>query len=455
MSIFAPNLYVCAYHLQGETPDGATHPLWEACDRILAHLTPTRLIPNLQITQERILLSSEKTEISFTLTDHPKIEGFIQPVQLQDSYGVFLNIGYDDSDPIKTVDLSTLQRFNPNQIIPLPNSPSFIGQTLLLTLGLTPENQAVQGAELTQLANQCYQQLLQQNSSPSRLGELFGSPIFEYGNPHHPDDAPHVLIWLFRDHAAYQIGDRNLQDCFTLTFDLLFYRHKVTKAFADSRDIYLQLKHYYRNLDPTLDNIQKEMDKIDPNDQDYAHLQPFKIQLKNLSSDALIYDRLLRKMKDLLTTIEINGSNYNDQVAQIAATLGIEQADLCFWQPFGTQTTPQFRRQITADLSYFEQGTDLISQTIATIRAIVEIDQAERDRQQLELEKQQQIHQAERDRERQHKEKALQDNIQAIGVGVATGAIVASSSGLLLEPMYIVGTKYGLNRRRKKERGES
>jgi uncharacterized phage infection (PIP) family protein YhgE len=124
-------------------------------------------------------------------------------------------------------------------------------------------------------------------------------------------------------------------------------------------------------------------------------------------------------MKDLLTTMEINSRNYTDQVAQIAAALGIDQADLSFWLQFGTQTAPQFRRQIAADLSYFDQGTGLISQTITTIRAIVEIDQADRDR------------------DRQRQDQALQDNIAAIGVGVATGAIVASSSGLMLEPLYV------------------
>jgi len=82
----------------------------------------------------------------------------------------------------------------------------------------------------------------------SRRGELFGSSIFEYGNPREPDKSPHVLIWLFRD----ELADQTLQKCFSSTFDLFFYRHKVSKAFQDSRDIYKQLKQYYRSLDPHL-----------------------------------------------------------------------------------------------------------------------------------------------------------------------------------------------------------
>ncbi|MBS0018112.1 MAG: hypothetical protein KFF72_17465, partial [Arthrospira sp. SH-MAG29] len=63
----------------------------------------------------------------------------------------------------------------------------------------------------------------------------------------------------------------------------------------------------------------------------------------------------------------------------------------------------------------------------ASIRAIVEIDQAQCDRQRQEAdaryyEKQQEANQQ------------LQNHIQAVGVGIAAGAIVASTSGLITEP---------------------
>ncbi|WP_233258672.1 hypothetical protein [[Phormidium] sp. ETS-05] len=129
------------------------------------------------------------------------------------------------------------------------------------------------------------------------------------------------------------------------------------------------------------------------------------------------YDRLLRKMKDLLNTININLNNYNDTIERICAILGTDKEELSFWRHFGEQTAPQFRVQIEADLSYFEQGTGLISQAVASIRAIVEIDQAQCDR----------IWQ----QEEKKRDQDLQDQIQAVGVGIAAGAIVASTSGLI------------------------
>ncbi|MFP4221281.1 MAG: hypothetical protein ACLFM4_13655 [Phormidium sp.] len=51
----------------------------------------------------------------------------------------------------------------------------------------------------------------------------------------------------------------------------------------------------------------------------------------------------------------------------------------------------------------------------------------------MSIQKQAEVDQAERDRHIQEKQQKLQDHIQAVGVGIAGGAIVASSSGLLME----------------------
>ncbi|WP_375341528.1 hypothetical protein [Planktothricoides raciborskii] len=446
MSIFAPNLYLCAYHLRKDDTEGETHPLWSNCDRLLSPLTDTQVTPHLHREGEnRILLLPPQKQISFTphkFPDIPEMEGFIQPVQIpEDSYGVFFNIGYDDRKPANTVEIPVLEQFNPQQILPFPPSKYFLGQTLLLTLNLPPENQDLKGAKLTELANQCYQALFSQNNSPSRLGELFGSPIFEYGNPGKVDESPHVLIWLFRDEMA----DRNLSKCFQPSFDLFFYRHKITKAFQDSREVYQQLKQYYLSLDPTLDKIQIQIDAAQPDPQDNTYLQILKTQLKQLSADSLIYDRLLRKLKDFLNTITINLNNYNDKIEQICAILGTDKEELSFWRYFGEQTAPQFQRQIEADLSYFEQGTGLISQAVASIRAIVEIDQAQcdrtwqrwekkRDKRQQELLKQAEEKATAAQERQKELNEDLQDQIEAVGVGIAAGAIMASSSGLITQP---------------------
>jgi CBS domain containing-hemolysin-like protein len=84
------------------------------------------------------------------------------------------------------------------------------------------------------------------------------------------------------------------------------------------------------------------------------------------------------------------------------------------FQIFGEKEAIAFQAQISADLNYFKPGYVLLDTAIASIRGLVEIDQAERDR------------------ILQDQNQKLQDQIQALGVGIAAGAIVASSSGLIL-----------------------
>jgi len=101
---------------------------------------------------------------------------------------------------------------------------------------------------------------------------------------------------------------------------------------------------------------------------------------------------------------------------------------------FGQETAPLFLRQIKADLGYFQHGTDLINTAIASIRGIVEIDQTEGDRHREKTEKE--------GRQEQEKDnQKLQDLIQSVGVGIAAGAIVASSSGLITQPWYLPNAK--------------
>ncbi|MEC4864670.1 MAG: hypothetical protein SAJ11_01060, partial [Jaaginema sp. PMC 1078.18] len=116
-------------------------------------------------------------------------------------------------------------------------------------------------------------------------------------------------------------------------------------------------------------------------------------------------------------TILINSNNYNDKIDEICAILELDKEELSFWRHFGEQTAPQFQSQIAADLSYFEQGTELIQACIDSIRGIVEIDQAEYDRDSERREK-------ERDRK-------LETLIYTISAGLGGAGIAASSSGYL------------------------
>jgi len=143
-------------------------------------------------------------------------------------------------------------------------------------------------------------------------------------------------------------------------------------------------------------------------------------QLKQLFSKAVTYTRLLRKLEEFDKTIAINLYNYSENLQKICVKIESDEEELSILNRFSIKSAPYIRSQIAADLGYFRHGTSLIEQAIASIRGIVEIEQARIDREnQIEL----------RDSEQAEKKRSdrLERKIGAIGVGLAAGAIAASS----------------------------
>ncbi|VXD19957.1 conserved hypothetical protein [Planktothrix serta PCC 8927] len=404
--IFAPNVYLFTYCLINNAKK-LDNPLWKQGDKILKAFSNQTITEHLvfpdDLTSDRLYLFKD-SYLAFTSTQNPEIEGFAQPQKIQDSYALWLNIGYSDEDEtVGDVEVEVLQKLNPNHILILPKDDKILGQTLLITAWLTNKTKQRDPDYLRKLADQCCQNLLGDKTPPFyRTGELFESAIFEYGKP---DRDPQVLVWLFRDENADQQYNKYQQELIAL----FFYRTKIVKAFADSRLVYTMLDQAYSLIADNLDNLQTELatrHDISANDN---YLKSFKTELKNLAKESLPYTRLLRKMEDFGNTIEINLYNYQETIEQICGKLEIDKEELSFLKYFGEQTAPYFERQIKADLGYFKHGTDLVNTAIASIRGIVEIDQADANQ-------------------------SLQDHIQAIGVGIAAGAIFASVSGLITQP---------------------
>jgi hypothetical protein len=70
----------------------------------------------------------------------------------------------------------------------------------------------------------------------------------------------------------------------------------------------------------------------------------------------------------------------------------------------------RFQEQINADLGYFEPGSGLLSQAIASIRGLVEIDQAKSDR------------------KKARREKQFTNTVTAVGTGVTSASFLTSAS---------------------------
>ncbi|MBO0348162.1 hypothetical protein J0895_03400, partial [Phormidium pseudopriestleyi FRX01] len=120
---------------------------------------------------------------------------------------------------------------------------------------------------------------------------------------------------------------------------------------------------------------------------------------------SLRYSQRMRCLVTFENTIEINRQNYLNTLTRMEVK---SQGDLTGWRNQANHIFGTFQRQIEVNLVYLQQGERLLDTAINTIRGLVEIDQAERDR-------------------------ILENKIQIIGVGIGAGAIAASTSALIFQ----------------------
>jgi hypothetical protein len=412
MKLLGPNIYLFAYHLIRDNP-GDKNPLWAWCERTFLpnfrRNCPDKTLVSQLIfppKQDYVQLLPQLTE-DFDL-EKPGITGFIEPLQLQDSYGIWVNIGYvDETLPEATIETGEfIKLVNPENCLKIPSSKDFLGQTLLVTICLEPSRKG----ELKDIANEVFQKLFPTKNPDfnfAREGTLLDSPIFEYGLISQIDDNydnyAHILVWFPDKNTEAKFGKYQHE-----LIDLFFYRQKIIKAFQDSRIIYHRLDDNYKKIDATLKVIQVNDDsKMVKLDRDINKLQDdIPIYLK----DSLDYTNLLRTMADLENTISINLYNYKETLKRIY-TQEKSQKSTAFLSLFSKETAPYFLAQIKGDLGYFQNGTNISDQAINAIRGIVEIEQTKIDR-------------------------SLEKTLQIIGAGLGGGGIAASSlSGYIKEPL--------------------
>jgi hypothetical protein len=181
---------------------------------------------------------------------------------------------------------------------------------------------------------------------------------------------------------------------------LFFHHSKIIKAYKDSRAIYKDLDKKYRDIESEVNKILELENNQDITRKDLKKLQN---QLRAFPRLALEYTRLLLSLEDSQNTIVINADNYSDKLAQIKHNLNGENLD--FLEIFLNKNCATFKRQIQADLGYFQHGSQLLDQAVNSIRGIVEIEQAKSDR-------------------------SLERTVQILGIGLGGGAIV---SGVIVE----------------------
>ncbi|MEG4211295.1 hypothetical protein [Microcoleus sp. S13_B4] len=446
--IYAPNVYLFAFHLCQPLESESSSPvefarLWQKCDEILqTKLAVGKAFNGSYLSKKdepagwRVNLINKEVVDQRNSLDFAKnishdnqqvnLKGFAQPLRIDDSYALGLQIRVPekvDGNKTSAVDVSIFKEFNPDNCLLPDFVQSYFGQTLLLTAWLSVEqNQAAREDSqfLKKLAQQCLEKFIESQNLPSfyRQGELFGSPILEYGNPSRQDTDCHVIVWFFNSSATDEIWDETRYSDF---MDLFLYRNKILRAYHDSRKLYAVTREEYKQIELDIDKTFKYLQREQAqqrqskgaglNEEELKYLET---QMIEMPPRAVKYARMLIDLEFRQNTIAINAQNYQDKLNQISLDIKAAKkyndsdADLSFLETFNKETCPQFQRQIQADLGYFKHGSGLLDQATEAIRAIVAIEEAYRDAK-------------------------LEVTIQAVGFGLGVAGVVAGSSPYLIK----------------------
>ncbi len=362
---------------------------------------------------KKLLLPDGKT-LNFqpiTQPDNQKLDGFIYALRLQDTYTADLTFYYKNV----TIKVADLTRLNPQGCL-LPNAiqPS-LGQTLLLYAAPAVYN------TYRKLADESVKAFVQDKQPTSvdfrAEGKLFGSPIFEYDS--REDDARqrcHILVWL-------QDNPQTLKSAtpafYSYLMNLLCSRAKIVFVYGEARKKYRQAQQIVGELEKKL----PELRAIESEQNRQVKLQKLKELLAEVRTKMWDFAQQVRYLQEDRNTIDTNAENYGEALTRIRG-LCIPGDNLDFWQRFLDLAEDKYRRQIEIDLNYLIASQNLFQQSISTVRGMVEIEQVELDREQMDLYKQQEDREKKRSRQ-------LENIIFFVGTAIGGGQIFSAAYPLI------------------------
>ncbi|VXD24405.1 conserved hypothetical protein [Planktothrix serta PCC 8927] len=420
-----PKLTLMAFQLRnnlalGDEPIETADHLWEKCQELgktLNYPPLETLIDRLDQHQVKIGFPPGEDDISNDYVellkpdqslrfdaipdpDKPQLKGEVYPLQIHDTYAIDITFF---CRPEEVVNLAEINYFlNPNYCLLPANIQSDLGQTLILFA----EPLLSKSDHYQDFANACVEALFPSSDAQRLLansplvGELFGSPIFEYDTgEYNPSNSIHLLIWFNCSPRTQMLEAQG--NYYQLLINLLCCRNKILYSYTQARWCYQQAKDLYKQLLPKVENLKKL-----PQNQT-EKLANLKQELIKIPQSSFEYGEYIQQMKLQLNTIETNLKNYQRYLNQLNNIL-IPEDDLPFFNKFETRTKNKFIEQINVDLGYLIPGQNLFSELINTIRGLVEIEQAEIDR-------------------------SLEKTISILGVGLGMGGIAASTFSSYVE----------------------
>jgi hypothetical protein len=376
-----------AFHLQQrlddppDVPNPQADSLWESLTFL-----PFPELKNIKSQPEgEVELTAIPTNFGF------KLKGNLQPFLLNDTYCVDITLKPEGENV--EVEVEQLSAFQPQVF--LNQITADLGKVLTIhreqNYWITPK------PKLEDAAKWANALCARTSFNPQFIDqlELFNCPcfLFEAGDLT-------IIISLAK---PKQLDLDKANDNYESLRDLFWCQKKIVATYSKAKESYQTARELYSKLEKKVQEFYTISNETP--EQRLNRLDTLDTMVQEIPQDLLYYNCCLRDLKTHYTTIKTNSDNFKTCLSSL-----LEAGNkLEVWSRLAEKTYPLYLRQIETYLEYLEPGKDLFSDLINTIRARTEIEQAKNNQD-------------------------LQDHIQSIGVGIAAGAIIASTSGLMMEP---------------------
>jgi len=351
-----PHLILFAYNLE-EKPEGQETTQQKSWETLRTRL---KVPPEADFNSERYY--------PFLIDD---VHGFYQRICLGETDSLLVSCFTKDED--KPQDVSCFHKFRQKLDV-----QANIGRTWLI-LGYSHYSA---DSDREKAAKEAYKAFkgTQQDPNLKQVNYFLGSSIFEVWQQPQDwtkvEDNDLVLICI----CPYK---KTMERFAAFYYDwlwLFYYRHKILWAYSNSRIVKKLLEE--EDLFPRASTIPAIKVYLPEMNLAYTDLQQIKIDLhKNL----LILSKHTAGLESLalqLQTLKTNLKNYQNRLGKIKDTANNELGltKLHSLEEFGESVASKYQGQIEQDHASLSPGLRVRERYIDTIRGIVEVTQAERDR---------------------------------------------------------------------------
>ncbi|MBE8967865.1 hypothetical protein IQ277_16880 [Nostocales cyanobacterium LEGE 12452] len=276
----------------------------------------------------------------------------------------------------------------------------YLGQTWMISGWTVPTNNPILEAN----AHQAYKALIPKGYQHQNLGEFLGAKVYEmwrgeeYWEKFEKDS--HVIVVFYPDEPTFLKASHYYN-----AWRYLFYcRHKILWVYEQARELRLWVSEQYKKdifIDP------KRFQSLQTKE-----LQELKSELEKNIENVVAYLQFINFLKTLQYKVEVNERNYEKQCQAIFSNIK-------FLKDFNNIVKDRYQVQLKRDYDTLNSEVAILKYSTATIRGMVQIEQAELDNKQAERDRNFDIKQAERDRN-------LNTTIGIVGIGLGTSQIASS-----------------------------